>query len=77
MLSPQDARKQIDAYIYYYNFTRLHSSIGFITPYEMLTGQKEKIVKKRKEKLAIARLNRNKMFKFSTLFTYPILPNSI
>jgi transposase InsO family protein len=68
LLSPQDARKQLSAYIYHYNYKRLHSSIGHIAPYDKLMGNEEEIFKIRKDKLAKARENRKNMFKSSNLF---------
>jgi len=35
-LSIEDARKQIDEYIDYYNHKRLHSAIGYVTPFDRL-----------------------------------------
>ncbi|POZ88109.1 hypothetical protein AA80_08575 [Petrotoga sibirica DSM 13575] len=39
------ARKEIDAFINYYNYRRLHQGIGFVTPEEMYTGKAEAISK--------------------------------
>jgi transposase InsO family protein len=50
-LSLDDLKKQIDHYITVYNTQRLHSSIGYITPFDMLSGRQEIIFKERNEKL--------------------------
>lgn len=44
-------KDQID----YYNYTRYHSAIGFITPYAKYTGKAEAIFKEREQKLTHAR----------------------
>ncbi|MBA7484724.1 hypothetical protein ES707_20254 [subsurface metagenome] len=41
-------------FINYYNHRRPHQGIGFITPYEKLTGQKERIFKERKTRAIVA-----------------------
>lgn len=68
LLSPQDARKQLAAYMYYYNFKRLHSSIGHVAPYDKLIGKEAEIFKIRRDKLAKARENRKNMLRSSTKF---------
>jgi transposase InsO family protein len=57
-LSIEDARKQIEEFIWYYNHKRLHSAISFITPTDMLVGKKEEILRTREEKLEQARMRR-------------------
>ena len=37
---------------------RLHSAIGYVTPYDMLCGRKEQIVAEREAKMEAARRNR-------------------
>mgnify|MGYP006295122477 CR=1 FL=1 len=54
----EDARAKVAEYIQKYNYERLHSGIGFVTPFDMLTGRAEKIFKERDEKLAKARQRR-------------------
>lgn len=46
--------------IQYYNDTRYHSAIGFVTPYSKYTGKAESILKNREEKLIKARAARKK-----------------
>ncbi|MEA3485475.1 MAG: IS3 family transposase [Candidatus Aerophobetes bacterium] len=48
------ARDGISEFINYYNHRRPHQGIGFITPYEKLTGQEERILKERKAKVIVA-----------------------
>lgn len=57
-LSIDDARKQIQDYITYYNTVRLHSAIFYVTPEDMFTGKAEFILKTRQQKLDKARLKR-------------------
>jgi putative transposase len=54
----QDLEKQINEYILHYNQNRLHSSLGYITPMDMLQGRQQFIFSERKKKLFIARENR-------------------
>lgn len=64
LVDPQDAydystlNEIIKEQIHYYNHERYHSAIGFITPYEMYTGQAEKIFESRKQKLERAKQKR-------------------
>jgi putative transposase len=62
-LSLDDLKQQIATYIKYYNYQRLHSSIGYITPWDMLQGNQQKIISERKEKLKKAAENRIKQRK--------------
>ena len=48
------ARDEISKFIDYYNHRRPHQGIGFITPYEKLTGQGEMIFKERKARAVVA-----------------------
>jgi len=50
----------IAAYVLKYNEQRLHSSIGYVTPLAKLRGEDVAIFAERKEKLAIARMERKK-----------------
>ena len=59
----QDLEKQIAEYVAYYNNCRLHSSLGYVTPKDMLEGRQKTIFAERKAKLAIARENRLKQRK--------------
>ena len=47
----EDARKQIAAYIEYYNTKRLHSAIYYLTPEDVLLGRTKACLKERQEKL--------------------------
>jgi transposase InsO family protein len=53
-----EARRNIDEYVTYYNTVRLHSAIGFITPEQMLNGSQKQIFKDRDIKLSKAREER-------------------
>ena len=57
-LSLEDLKRQLAAYINQYNHKRLHSSLGYITPLDMLQGNQERIFSERKEKLKLAYENR-------------------
>lgn len=58
-----EAREKIAEYIYEYNYSRLHSGIGFVAPYDMLTGKAEEIFKERDEKLENARQRRKENYR--------------
>ncbi|QBG49291.1 IS3 family transposase [Verrucomicrobia bacterium S94] len=53
-----EARRNIDEYVTYYNTIRLHSSLGFITPGQMLDGKQKEIFEEREMKLSKAREER-------------------
>ena len=57
-LSLEDLQIQLDQYMNIYNNERLHSSIGYITPKDMLLGRREQFFRERKEKLLKARQER-------------------
>ena len=44
-----EARKWVDKFVKWYNYTHLHSGICFITPYQRHYGLDKKVVRKRKE----------------------------
>ncbi|MBD3374664.1 IS3 family transposase [candidate division KSB1 bacterium] len=60
MLSLEDARRTVASYIHKYNTERLHGAIGFITPFDKLNGNAEKIFKERDRKLEEARKRRQR-----------------
>jgi len=72
-LSVEDARKQIDEYIWYYNHKRLHSAIGYVTPFDKLTGKDRVIIEAREQKLEKARELRVKYNTNTALFHEAIL----
>ena len=54
----EEAEKRIAKYVDYYNMTRLHSAIGYITPADCLAGLSEVIGQERDRKLEAARQQR-------------------
>lgn len=57
-LSLEEARRLVSEYVTYYNTVRLHSSIGYIAPIDMLEGRAEAIFAERDRKLQEAREQR-------------------
>ncbi len=57
-LSLADARRVVDRFVRYYNDTRLHSAIGYVTPKDRLSGHDQTIFCERKRKLNQARKRR-------------------
>ena len=57
-LSLDDARRQVEAFVAHYNESRLHSSIGYVTPRDKLLGRDEAIFAARDLKLVKAREQR-------------------
>jgi transposase InsO family protein len=45
-----EARDGISQFIDYYNHRRPHQSLGYVTPYDMLTGKAEEVIQQRKER---------------------------
>jgi putative transposase len=57
----EDARRQIEKYISYYNKNRLHSAIYYLTPEDVLLGRTKQRLKVREEKLDQARIERTRL----------------
>jgi len=57
-ISLADAKRIVTDFIETYNFKRLHSSLGFVTPYDRLVGRHEEIFQARDAKLEAARARR-------------------
>jgi transposase InsO family protein len=53
-----EARDGISQFIDYYNHRRPHQSLGYVTPYDMLTGRAEEIIQQRKERHIAAQKRR-------------------
>lgn len=62
LLSIEDARHRVAEWIHQYNYQRLHSAIGYITPNDKIEGRAETIFKERDRKLQEARERRKKNF---------------
>jgi len=58
LIEPVDARRQVAAYIEYYNFKRLHSSLNYLTPEAYLLVKVETRLAERNLKLKQATENR-------------------
>lgn len=63
-LSLLEARNLVESYITHYNEERLHSSIGYITPMDKMTGKENDIFKSRDLKLEKAREIRKQKRKY-------------
>lgn len=62
LLDEEDAKNTIQAFVNYYNFERLHSAIGYITPETKFLNKEHQVFKNRDNKLKNARLLRCKNF---------------
>jgi len=47
----------------YYNHRRPHQSLGYVTPYDMLTGKAEEVIQQRKERHIAAQKRRKEVNK--------------
>lgn len=56
-----DARRIIGKYVQYYNHTRLHSAVGYVTPHDMLEGRQSQIHSLRDARLEAARERRRQL----------------
>lgn len=61
LINLDDARKQIQSYIHYYNTKRLHSSLYYLTPEDFLLSRVDEKLKLREKKLKEAKLNRSEV----------------
>jgi hypothetical protein len=60
-LSLDDAQRIVTDYVAYYNDSRLHSAIGYVTPKDKLLGNDEALFAERDRKLAEARERRKQL----------------
>ena len=60
-LSAEDARRIVADYVQHYNYIRLHSAVGYVTPNDRLLGNDEAIHGERDRKLTEARERRKEM----------------
>lgn len=65
-LCKDDAMNLITQYVRVYNEQRLHSSIGYVTPKDLLEGRREQIQAERDRRLELARENRTKAVRNQT-----------
>jgi putative transposase len=56
--SPEEAQALVSAFVLYYNTQRKHSSIGYVTPEQKLTGLQRQIFTQREQSLQKARAHR-------------------
>lgn len=54
----EEAQRRVAEYVQHYNHVRLHSAIGYITPFDKLCGLEKVIAKDRDQKLEAAREQR-------------------
>ncbi len=54
----EQAQKNVTDFVTHYNFVRLHSAIGYVTPSDCLNGNRSVIVQERDRKLEAARARR-------------------
>lgn len=57
-VSLEEARKWVDQFVKWYNYTHLHSGIIFLTPYQRYYGLDKEIMKNRIETYQIAKAKR-------------------
>lgn len=57
-LNLEDAKRLVTQYVIHYNYRRLHSAIGYITPWDKLQGRAQQIFDGRDKKLNQAREER-------------------
>ena len=46
---PSDLKEAIRGFIEYYNYQRYHEGLGNVTPYDVYTGRRYEIIRRRKE----------------------------
>lgn len=55
----EEARRRVATYVEHYNRVRLHSAIGYVTPFDKLCGLEQEIFAERDRKLEAARQQRS------------------
>ena len=55
-----EARKHVGEFVEEYNYLRLHSAIGYVTPYDRMLSLDTELQESRRSKLKLARENRSK-----------------
>ena len=58
-----EARDGIGRFIDYYNHRRPHQSLGYVTPYDKLTGRAEEVIRQRRERHIAAQQRRKEINK--------------
>jgi putative transposase len=61
-----EARRFVNEYVEHYNRQRLHSAIGYVTPWDMLQGRQKQIHDQRDRKLELAREVRRRRRQLTT-----------
>jgi len=59
----EEAKECVEEFVEQYNYQRLHSSIGYVTPFDKLLGINDDLKRERAEKLEKARLHRKNAWK--------------
>ena len=54
----EQVKKEIGEWIHFYNFERLHSSLNYVAPMDVVEGRRESILAKRKRKLLAGKKER-------------------
>lgn len=67
MLSITDIRKQIDGFIQHYNNKRLHSSLDYLTPNDVLEGRDKELLEIRADKIKKAKEKRKAYWKQNSI----------
>ena len=49
--SLEQVKKEVEEWIHFYNFERLHSSLNYVAPMDVMDGRKDSILSERKRKL--------------------------
>jgi transposase InsO family protein len=62
----EEAKRFVAQYVAHYNTRRLHSAIGYVTPWDMLQGRQKQILDERDRKLEAARETRRQRRQLTT-----------
>jgi putative transposase len=65
-LSLEEARHLVESFVGHYNYVRLHSAIGYVTPADRLAGRQQAIFAERDRKLEVARERRRQSRQLAT-----------
>lgn len=73
----EEARRNVSLFVESYNYQRLHSGIGYVTPYDRLLGIDQALFLERKSKINLANTKRQSYWKNQSLEQRQLSANAV